>query len=439
VLSAFDAKYFQRRSTDPRRGRRLSRVRFAAAGICLLVLGACKAEFSGPYACETGYASCVSPERNQCETEITTDAAHCGVCGNACAIGAVCLNSVCSGGAVKLASIQNGSVQNIAVNSTGVYWATSSDNQITTVPLAGGPTATVANGATGCGNSGLPFALDDNNLYYWSNSLPCTGGGCTTSGLADWAIPGGAVSSVASNSQTANTGCLFAMAIDATHVYWLSSQGSNMALMSAARTGAAVSTLSTIVGGGSVSNALVVTRSEAFFVSSQNGPAALRSVNLSNPTPAPTTISTPVNGQSFGMSVFAANDNFLFVSSSGCPCNNDQANNNGVLPTGRIDRFALDGSGGTNLAEFTGVVNAVVLDASFVYWATDSTIWKVPIAGGVAKRIAGNLADGATPFQCDGSCYIPSNGSAVSIAVDAKNVYIADVSPGVEAILRVSK
>ncbi len=413
--------------------------RIAIAAAFALALCTCKGEFSGPYPCETGYASCVNPGDNQCETDITADAAHCGVCGNACDVGAVCLDSVCSGGAVKLASLQNGSVPSIAVNSTGVYWASSGDDQITTVTLTGGALQPAATGVTSCGNSGIPFGLDDNNLYYWSNSLPCTSGGCGTSGLADSTIPGGTVSSVASGAQIANVGCPSAMAIDGSRVYWLGSQGSNTMLMSATRTGGVVSTLSTIFGGGSVGNTLVVTRSEALFVSSQNGPAELDGVNLSNPTPSPTIISTEINGQSYGISIFAANDNYLFLSSSGCPCNNNQSNNGGILPTGRIDRFALDGSGGTHLAQFTGVVNAMTLDASFVYLSTDTTVWKVPIAGGVAKRIAGNLADGATPFQCDGSCYIPNDSSKLSITVDAKNVYIADVSPGVNAILRVSK
>lgn len=410
-----------------------------------MALCACKAEFSGPYPCETGYASCVNPGDNQCETDITADAAHCGVCGNACDVGAMCLDSVCSAGAVKLASLQSGTVPSIAVNSMGLYWGSPGDNQITTLALAvAGATPTpAATGVATCGE-GLPFGLDDNNLYYWSNSIPCTGGGCTTSGLADTAIPGGAVSSVVSGAQVANVGCPSAMAIDGSRVYWLSSQSGNTMLMSATRTGGTVSTLSTIVGGGSVGDALVVTRSQALFVSSQNGPAELDSVNLTNPTPAPTIISTQINGQSYGMSIFAANDNYLFLSSSGCPCNNNQSNNNqsnnsGMLPIARIDRFAPDGSGGTNLAQFTGVVNAMTLDASFVYLATDTTVWKVPIAGGVATRIAGNLTDGAIPFQCDGSCSLPSKSAALSIAVDAKNLYIADVSPGVDAIFKVSK
>ena len=436
--SAFDAKLFKGRATAPLRGRRLFGVKFAAAGICLLLLGACKAEFSGPYACETNYASCLSPERNLCETEITTDAAHCGVCGNACDVGATCSDSVCSGGAVQLATLQTGLAPSIAVNSTGVYWGSSSESQIMTVALTGGTPTPAATNLTGCGSSGLSFALDDNNLYYWSNSLPCTGGGCTTSGLADSTIPGGVVSSLLSNSQTSNAGCPSAMAIDGSHVYWLESQGSNSMLMSAPRSGGAVSTLTTIVGGGSVGNALVVTRTKALFISSQNGPSQLEGVNLSNPLPAPTPISTQVNGQSYGISVFAANDNYLFVSSSGCPCNNDQGNNNGILPIGRIDRFALDGSGGTNLAQFTGAISSMVVDASFVYWATDTTVWKVPIAGGIAKRVAGNLMDAAIPSLCDGSCYLPMN-ATISIAVDARNVYIADASPGVGAILRVGK
>ncbi len=126
----------------------------------------------------------------------------------------------------------------------------------------------------------------------------------------------------------------------------------------------------------------------------------------------------------------------MFVASGGC-CDGNSSSN-GTLPVGSIDRFALDGSGGTNLAQFAGQINSMALDATNVYWATDTTVWKVPIAGGTSERLAGNLTDGTSPYQCTGSCDEQTK-PTVSIAVDAQYVYIADGSPSVNAILKVGK
>ncbi len=272
--------------------------RLVIAATCIWALGGCKGEFTGPYACESGYASCVNPQLNQCETEITADAAHCGVCGNACEVGATCTNSICSSGALELASNQAMSSPLIAVNSTGVYWSSSSLNQIMSVVIGGGtPTPTVvASNLSSCGSMGLLFALDDNNLYYWSNNVPCTTGGCTNSGLAASSIPGNAPTLLVPNSQTTNIGCPTAIAIDSAHLYFLENQNSNTILMSVLLSDGTITTLSTVSGGGSIGNGLAVNRSEALFVTSQNGPAQLQAVPLTGNNATPTVIPTQING-----------------------------------------------------------------------------------------------------------------------------------------------
>ena len=125
------------------------------------------------------------------------------------------------------------------------------------------------------------------------------------------------------------------------------------------------------------------------------------------------------------------------LASGGCPCDNNN-NSNSTLPVGRIDRFALDGSGGANLAQFPGIVNSMQLDSGNLYFATDMTVWKVPAAGGVAQKLTDNLADGTSPNLCAG-CGYSSTTATISIAVDAQNLYIADASPNVDAILKVKK
>ena len=419
--------------------RSLSRkfsTRLAIAGLSFATLCGCKGEFNGPYPCETGYASCVSPERNFCETDITADAANCGACGNACDVGALCVASNCLAGAQKLANFQNGSMPIIAVNSTALYGASSGQNQIFTMPTTGGTPTIAADNVMGCGNVGLPFALNDNHLYYWSNSFPCATGGCTTAGLVDMPIPVGTASLLVQNSQTLNIGCPSAFALDKSHVYWLGNQSGNTIVMSATLPGGNVSTLTTVLGGGSVGNELVVNRSVLLFATTQNGPAQLQALPLTGSPSAPTAISTQINGQSSGFNSFVANDSYVFVASGGCSCDNNN-NSDGSLPVGRIDRFALDGSGGINLAQFPGIAASMDLDASYIYWSTDSTVYKAPLAGGVAERIAGNLTDGAPPSQCNGCG--TSNVATVSIVADSQYVYIADGSPNVNAILRVRK
>lgn len=405
--------------------------RVAVVGICLVAVYACKGEFAGPYACETGFDSCVNPNLNQCETDITADAAHCGACNNTCEVGARCQHSACLAAATELASIQNASAPIIAVNSGGVYWSSSSQSEIMTVGIGGGTPTVAASNVSICSSTGLAFALNDQHLYYWSNSVPCAGGGCTTSGFVDASIPAGSLTLLMPDS-TADIGCPLAVGIDSTHLYWLASQSSNTLLMSVPLSGGTASTLSTTPGGGSIGNGLAVAHSEVLFIDSQNGPSELQAVPLSGGTPA--TISTQLNGQSGGLDMFVANDDFVFVAAGGCSCDGST----GTLPVGSINRFAPDGSGGTSLAQYTGLATSMALDGSYVYWSTDTTVWKVPIMGGAASRVAGNLTNGASPYVCSNNCGDQSS-VAVSITVDAKYLYIADGNPSVNTILRVDK
>src|SRR5580658_9105327 len=85
------------------KGARRRRTIAYCLGLCA---AACHAKFTGPYQCVPGYASCVQPEQNMCETNTQTDSLHCGGCGNAesapdsaivtpCHLGAPCLDGGC--------------------------------------------------------------------------------------------------------------------------------------------------------------------------------------------------------------------------------------------------------------------------------------------------------------------------------------------------------
>ncbi len=412
------------------------RKRSAVVALTALAFCGCKSEFSGPYPCETGYDNCVNPEQNQCETDLTSEALHCGACGSPCQVGALCVSSTCVGSARKLADVSSGQVPKLSVNSTGLYWS-SNQNQIMTLALSGGTPNPMASDVSGCGSSGVPFALSDSAIYYWSNSVACpSGGDCKTAGLVSSSIPAGAVTLLVENSQSPNIGCPTALALDNSDVYWMGNQNSDLVVMSSSLTGANVATLGTLVGTGSVDNNLVVTKSLVLFDASKNGPTQLQAIPLGGAAKGPIAIPTKINGQDIGFTSFVANESYAFVASGGCPCGDNKSNS--AFPVGTIARFALDGSEAINFAQFTGVVNSMQLDAEYLYWATDTTVYKMATKGGTPQKLADNLVGAISPNQCNGNCG-NSFAFTVAIAVDANSVYIVDSSPNVNAILRVGK
>jgi hypothetical protein len=252
------------------------------------------------------------------------------------------------------------------------------------------------------------------------------------------------------NSPTLNNSCPTAIAVNSSGLYWLGTQGSSLTLDSAPLSGGTATTLATIPNSTGSNDVLYVNRSMALFVTSQNGPSILQEVPLSGG--APTGLSTQLNNQSGGLNVFVADDNFVYVANSMCSCNNgndkNNTNSNGTLPVGTINIVALNGSGGATLAQFRGMASGMAQDATYVYWSTDTTVYKVPKAGGVVTRIAGNLGNGTIPYLCQG-CGSTTVTNSVAIAVDGTSVYIADAVPNIDldtdanvnvnAILKVAK
>jgi hypothetical protein len=422
-----------------------SGVTFAAMLGCLFALTQCKGEFTGPYPCEPGYDSCINPEKNQCETDILNDAAHCGTCNTQCGIGDTCVNGERSGKAVvTLAHLSDSDASQTplaAVAGSNVFWSVNGANSIYRVPNNGGTVNTIAQNVQSCG-SAVGFAVDAQSVYYWSNnaSVPCpngSGGTCNASGV---------VRTTADTSQTtsliwtppsqSNGQCPFAFAVANSSVYWLSNQnGGGMDFYSALLSGTSTRTdpIATM-DKANWNGGFWVDDQRAAFVASNDSPSMLYQVSLSNGKQ--TTVSTTLGNQNFGANVFAADKDYAYVASGGCNCNNDSKVD--TLPSGRIARFAWDGSSSLLLAEFSGAIASMAVDGTSVYWATDTTVWKVPKAGGSAVRIAGNLANGGTPYLCSNGCgtQMPSN---VAIAVDGTSVYIVDTSSRAKVVLKVSK
>jgi hypothetical protein len=411
---------------------------------CLFTLTQCKGEFTGPYPCEADYASCVNPEKNQCETDTANDAAHCGTCNTQCGIGDICAIGKCGGkAALKLTTLADSAASQTpiaAVAGSYVYWSVNGANSIYRIPNSGGTTNTVAQNVQYCGSS-VAFAADAQAVYYWSNnvSVPCkdgSGGTCNTSGVVKTTADTLTTSLIWAPPSQSNDQCPIAFSVANSSVYWLSNQNSGgMALYGALLTGTSTRTDPVATMDKSYwQGGFWVDEQRAAFVASNNSPAWLFQVSLSNGKL--TTVSTTLGNQNYGANAFAADKDYAYVASGGCNC--DTSSKTDTLPSGRIARFAWDGSSSLLLAEFSGAVSSMAVNGDSVYWATDTTVWKVPKIGGSAVRIAGNLANGATPYLCSNGCGSPMP-SNVAIAVDGTSVYIVDTGSRAKVVLKVSK
>jgi hypothetical protein len=393
----------------------------------------CRAKFSGPYSCETGYASCVNPDQNLCETDLTSDGANCGVCGKQCGLGAACTNSTCGAAATQIASLSPGSQPHIAVNASGIFW--SDQGSLLTVPVNGGSPRTVATGFNSCG--GTSFALGDSHVYFWMGP---NGGG--PGGLMKVTVSDGTQTTLVPNPSTGASTCPSNMAVDATNVYWAANQASGgqnvFSLYKVPIAGGSVTTLATEPGNGGGSTAFALSAMQVIFEppTSGGGSISLAAVSIAG---GPSTSIPILTG---GVGVFTADSSSVYVLNSGCPCGGGTNGSNSSYtgpPTGSLGKISLDGSPPVTLAQILGETEAIAVDATHVYWSTDASVQKVSRAGGPATSIAGNLTGGASPYVCNGCSGSGCCQTSIDLAVDATSVYIADSLPGVNAILKVPK
>ncbi len=410
--------------------------RVAVIGCVIAALqSGCSSKFEGPYPCAPGYASCSSA--NACETNLESDGDNCGACGSACGLGAACAKSKCGAPAERFATLQVGTQVAIAINSTALFW--SDQDGIVTLPLAGGTPTTVATNVFSC--NGVPFAVDDEHVYYFSNGggsggpgVPVDNGGLTALSLAT-----GTRTTLLANpaSNKGGNGC-GAIAVDANNVYVLASLQpgggpTNFELIKVPLSGGAAVTLA--MGQGNGKNSFVVAGDVVLIENQNNGPDQLLAV----PTAGGQYKTIPINLNLYGFNAFTADTKNIFVLGSGCGCCScgDQSNTNSDgPPMGGVGKLQLDGSHGTFLGGFTGQALGMAVDADNVYWSTDTALWKAPIAGGAAVPVAGGLSAGGAAQSCK-SCGGQSANLSMPIALDAKSVYIVDPVAG--AILKVAK
>jgi len=408
----------------------------------LAVAAGCKPHFTGPYPCESGYASCVNPTANQCETDLETDGLHCGHCGKVCDVGAACVAGACGPGAQTIAALTSGSAV-VRTNATAVSWSNTSLIYSLPMSAAAGTLPTMV-ASDACSNNGAPFAVDDANLYYLATGSGCDSPMGTCPGLTQVSLSTLTHTLLVPSPQAGGggeTGLCGSLAVDATSVYVLGSQQSgNMVTYSVgrARIGVAGQTLEMLGSAksyNSSSTSPLVVNSTAVLFETQgtNGSQILQMIPVDG---GPMT-TLPINVNSYGNRLpFVADDASAYLVGSGCPCNNDSNGSYQGPPQGFLAKVPLHGGSSVALATFSGIVGDITMDGTNVYWSTDASAWKFPLAGGAVKVVAGNLTSGTAAYQCNGCGGTPNQPSA--IAVGSSGLYIAVPSPS-SVLLEVSK
>jgi hypothetical protein len=324
----------------------------------------------------------------------------------------------------------------IAVNSTALFWAEPQGSSIMSIPTSGGTPQPVATNAQNCGS--LYFAVDDNNVYYWSNGNSFGATGPTSSGLTQLSLATGVQTMLVPGATGGNPNTCGPLAVNAASVYWqsISPNGGSSSTATVSKVpigGGAVTMLGMAQG---ASSGLGVNSTSVVFESVNNGPQQF-DVLPAGGGPS-STLQINVNTQ--GFNGFAIDDANIYVLGSGCGCCScpNSSNTGGSAPTGAVAKIPLDGSTQTVLVRFSGQAESVAVDATNVYWSTDTGVWAVPITGGASVQLSGNLTGGQAGFLCSGGCGGGSNGGGSNvIAVDATSVYIADTNSAVDAILKV--
>jgi hypothetical protein len=161
------------------------------------------------------------------------------------------------------------------------------------------------------------------------------------------------------------------------------------------------------------------------------------------------------SGSGQGIAVADTQNVYTVVGTWNCPNNFNNGNQDAGLDAGffaltggtTVTAFPLQGGSPTVLATTHdgSPVTGAAVDSSNIYWVTSTTAWSVPLGGGTATPIAGNLwagvatDDGGSPTSAPPPCSVNGSGASnpTSIAADGTNVYIA--SPANGAIYKIPR
>ena len=323
--------------------------------------------------CTAPQADCNNNAADGCETDLNTDALHCGQCGRDCQ-GGTCNQGMCS--AVTMWSAANARPRRIALDATHIYFLEFTNGILRRIPKAGGSVEILA----AAKKQGTNLAVDSTHVYFVDdfeltvNRVPKTGGTveqlATLSGAATW------------------------LTLDSANVY-VSESAAQGKIYKLSKAGGAPTALASSLWPAGVA----VSATHAYWPNFQLN-AGLWRVPLSGGTAEPVDPTTS-NGQEIAVDAMHVYWTVL----------------NAGANKGELRKLPLAGGNVEILATGQAGPRGLALDASHAYWtnADDGTV----------KRIALDGSDQQSATLIDSSGTTP-----VGIAVDATSVYWVDEKAG---------
>lgn len=318
-------------------------------------------------ACTAGLGDCDQSPSNGCETDLTSDAQHCGACGHGCQ-GGHCQSARCQ--AIVLAQGQAAAYR-LAVDETHVYWTLGAKGIIARVPITGGQPETFASSQNGPADVAV-----QGGQVYWVNA----GDGTVQRAPA----AGGATTQIA-----AGQGQAWSIAVVAGTVIWNDEQSG--AVRKLGPGDAAPTTLSTAPG----SWAVAADEHRAYWT--QLGPGDVLFAPLAGG--APVTLASNLGGPQ----AIAVSGDSVFFTLNGAGSVESVPRLGGVVTIlsseggdalavdsdnvyfgahdGRLLRVPRAGGSATTLALGTAPATSIALDATSVYWTAADT-------SGLISRVA---------------------------------------------------
>ena len=250
----------------------------------------------------------------------------------------------------------------LVVDGTNAYFAScASGGAVMSVPLSGGAPVTLASGP-GCPVS---LAIADKNLYVAGVGFTGADGGV----VVRVPLPGGSPAILASGG-SAPVG----IAVDGASVYWTASDGSLTKVPIGG--GAPV-----VLAPGPKSATRPVLDGDEIYWSDEAG-ETIRRVAIDGGIPETLVIGEPASGLAI------AGDDLVIASGY------------------TLETAPLAGGPSTTIGTAAGApVFAVAVDDASVYFTSYSTIWKVPLAGGIPLVLAGNQGSPGALVVDDTSVY----------------------------------
>ncbi len=424
-----------------RRRHRVPALVAAAVGVAAAaLLAGCDGEFTGPYPCAPGYASCSTS--NRCETHVADDPRACGSCGALCPLGALCDKGACLPAPPTLATDVSPSA--LAINTANLYyWSAADPSSLMGLPKVGGPEFTVP--TPGLWQASSAFAVDDTSVYYLVQSFASGPGTSLIESVPAAADAVGSPTVVA--TLPAMSGFPTDMVLAGGTLYFEDStgggSGNESAVASVPAAGGALTTVATFAN----AQGLAVDSLNVYVpVFANGGDCAIDRAPLAGGT-----ASALLDTQSLGCpSTLASDGTHVYLVQSSTRNGSDSASNVCVLSFLSVP---VGGGGATTLAEVQVDEQAlrIAVDGSNVYAVTNQSAWKVALGGGSPSRIAGNLqiqssttgGTGPTGGSGTGCTFNGSpSGAAVAIALDTTSLYIAQANPtasGTGLLLKIPK